>query len=42
MLERWQEKKAYTPEANYRHLLNGCIEVNENAKLVGEICKLLK
>ena len=42
MLIRWQEKKAYSPEANYRFLLNGCMDIHDNAKLVGDICKLIK
>ncbi len=42
MLRRWQEKRAFTSEANYRFLLEACLEVDENAELVGKICELLK
>ena len=42
MLQKWMDKCAYSERGSYRHLLRGCLEIHSNAKLVGDICKLLK
>ena len=41
MLEQWQKKEGNSRKSHYRYLLRGCIDIESNAQLVGDICKII-